>query len=56
MTQQEPSLPHYRLIQLHSPRLGNQSVENLDGLATHHPDANARARIDESASHLLRWW
>nr|WP_312318772.1 XVIPCD domain-containing protein [Stenotrophomonas sp.] len=47
MTQQEPSLPHYRLIQLHSPRLGNQAVQDLDGLVTHHPGANARARIED---------
>ncbi|MBV6813704.1 peptidoglycan-binding protein [Xanthomonas axonopodis pv. passiflorae] len=35
----------YRLQQFHSPRLGNQRVEDFEGLVTHHPGANARAQV-----------
>ncbi|WP_372357195.1 XVIPCD domain-containing protein [Xanthomonas sp. NCPPB 3443] len=31
--------------QFHSPRLGNQRVEDFEGLVTHHPGANARAQV-----------
>lgn len=40
-------LPHYRVTQLHSPQRGNQPVADLEGLVTHHPGANARARVDD---------
>lgn len=49
MTQEEPLhdavLPRYRLQQLHSQRLGNEPVDTLDGLVTHHPIANQEARL-----------
>ena len=35
----------YRLQQLHSARLGNRPVEDFEGLVTHHPIANAGARV-----------
>ena len=41
----ESSLPQYRVNQLHSERRGNQPVTDFDGLVTHHPIANAGARI-----------
>ncbi|MFL0335916.1 XVIPCD domain-containing protein [Stenotrophomonas maltophilia] len=45
MGQPQPELPRYRLTQLHSPARGNQPVADLDGLVTHHPGSNARARV-----------
>ncbi len=50
MSQDEPTrqaLPHYRVTQLHSPQRGNQPVTDLEGLVTHHPGSNARARVDD---------
>ena len=44
-----PPLPHYRVEQLHSRRLGNEPVADLDGLVTHHPIANAAANIERGA-------
>lgn len=41
------ALPHYRVVQLHSPQRGNQPVADLEGLVTHHPGSNARARMDD---------
>lgn len=45
--QTQQALPHYRVTQLHSPQRGNQPVADLEGLVTHHPGSNARARVDD---------
>jgi len=44
--QEQEGLPRYRVQQLHSRRLGNERVDSLDELVTHHPIGNARARIE----------
>ncbi|RYF48252.1 MAG: hypothetical protein EOO38_10515, partial [Cytophagaceae bacterium] len=41
----QADLPHYRVNQLHSFRLGNRPVANFDDLVTHHPIANAEAGV-----------
>ena len=44
--QEQEGLPRYRVQQLHSRRLGNEPVDSLDELVTHHPIGNAPARIE----------
>lgn len=45
--QEQTPLPRYRVQQLHSQRLGNEPVDTLDGLVTHHPISNRNARLQE---------
>ena len=44
-TETSGALDPYRLQQLHSRRLGNEPVSSFDDLVTHHPIANAQARL-----------
>lgn len=42
---QAAELPHYRVVQYRSRALGNGAVSDFEELVTHHPDANANARL-----------
>lgn len=42
---QAADLPPYRVVQYRSRAIGNGAVADFEGLVTHHPDANASARL-----------